>query len=459
MYDLIVIGGGPAGYAAAIRAAQEKLSVALVEKNALGGTCLNRGCIPTKALLHAAKSYAKIKDSEHLGIKVDNITFDVHQAYEFKDKIVEKLGSGQGKILKANKIDFYPSTAKLINKNTLEVSEGQIQAKNILIATGSKPATLPIKGIEHTLNSDDILNNPICCKDILIIGGGVIGLEFATMYSDIGSNVIIVEALDRLIPMMDKDLSAGIAMALKKKKVKIHFNSFITKIEKLEDKYKVSYEDPKGKQEIIVEKVVLSTGRLANIDELNLENVGVKVEKGAIVVDNKFRTSISNIYAAGDVIGGVQLAHYAYIQGLSVIESILSLPISHNLNLIPSCVYSDPEIATVGLNESQCEGMNINIGKFMIGASGKGVIGGYRSGFCKVIVDCNTDQILGAQLLMPRATDLISEIALAISSGIKRKDFLRVIHPHPTYAELVYESMEDSKGKCINMLPKTDKQR
>ena len=452
-YDIVVIGGGPGGYTAAIRAAQYNNKVALIEKQSLGGTCLNRGCIPTKSLLHSTSKFNELKTSESYGVLCNNLSFDMNKAYQYKDNIVSKLNKGIESLIKANKIDLYQGNGSFVDNKTVAVGNSVITGTNIIIATGSVPATIPVQGVEYTLNSDDVLMQPVEGEDIVIVGVGVIGVEFANIFSDAGKNVTIIEALDRLIPMMDKDLSQGLTMALKKKKVKIVTSAMLKKIDK-SDKLTVIYEDMNGEKQLICDNVILCAGRKPNTEGLGLDSIGLEVNRGCIKVDDKLNTVIPNIYAIGDVTGGIQLAHYASAQGMACIDSIMNKPQSVNLNLVPSCIYTSPEIASVGLTESECDGMNVDIGKFMIGANGKSLINGHMSGFVKVIVDKNSDSILGASLIMPHATDLVAELALAISAGVTRQEFIKVIHPHPTFVESIYEAMEDSQGKAIHLMPK-----
>lgn len=452
-YNIIIIGGGPAGYTAAIRAAQEGLKVALIERSSLGGTCLNRGCIPTKALLHSTGKFAELKASEAYGITALNITIDMNKAYAHKDEIISKLVNGVKSLVKANKIDYYEGNGSFVSEKVIAAGTANISGDNIIIATGSIPSSIPVPGIEYTINSDEVLSKPIDGDRIAIIGGGVIGVEFATMLVDSGKTVYVIEALDRLVPMMDADLSNGLTMALKKKKVKIMTSSRLSSIT-YDTVYKIFYQDKTGDKELEVDKVILCTGRRANTEGLGLNNIGITTVKGTIKVDSNYHTGIGNIYAVGDVIGGIQLAHFAAAQGITAVESILKKPHSINLSFVPQCVYTNPEIASIGLTEIECEGRNIEIGKFLMGANGKALINGQSSGFVKTIIDKDTDKIIGAQLLMANATDIIGELALAVSAGITRAEFLKVIHAHPTISEAVYESIEDSEKRSIHMLPR-----
>lgn len=452
-YNVIVIGGGPGGYTAAIRAAQEGLKVALIEKDLLGGTCLNRGCIPTKALLHSTGKFSEFKASEVYGITADNISFDIRRAYQHKEDVVARLRNGLISLIKANKIEYIKGAGSFVDTHTIRTENGSIKGENIIIATGSLPSTIPVEGIEYAINSDDVLRNPVTEERIAVIGGGVIGVEFATILLDAGKSVHIIEAMDRLIPMMGADLSNALTMSLKKKKCRISTASRLKRIVK-KDVYTIFYEDRTGEKELEVDKVIICTGRRANVEGLNLENVGIQTVKKTIKVDGNMHTGVGNIYAVGDVTGGIQLAHNAAAQGVTAVESILNKPHSVDLALVPSCIYTNPEIAAVGLSEEAACGRKIKTGKFIMGGNGRAVINGQISGFVKTIIDADSDIILGAELFMPNATDIVGELALAISSKIKKEQLLKVIHPHPTFLEAVYESLEDSDNKAIHLLPK-----
>jgi dihydrolipoamide dehydrogenase len=448
MYDLIVIGGGPAGYTAAIRASQHGLKTALIEKDKAGGTCLNRGCIPTKALLHSAKVYEEAGNSSAMGISTAGISYDINKAYEYKDNTVARLRKGLLSLFEANNIDYIISEASFIDTETVSTVKGGVKGRNIIIATGSVPATIPVKGIEYALNSDGVLSNPLQGEVFAIIGGGVIGVEFATYLSSIGRSVYLIEAVDRLIPMMSAELSQRLVMSLKKKKVKIFLSAKLNEIIENNGKYTVKFTD-KDDKEKIVDSVICCTGRRANISGLRLENAGLNPE-GALKVNSDMYTGSGRIFAAGDVTGGVQLAHYAAAQGICAVNSILGLPRGVNLNVVPSCIYTHPEIATVG---NVTEDENTATGKYLLGANGRAQIE-QLNGYIKVYSDKRTDVLKGAEIYSPGATDIISEAALAIACKINVGDFIGVIHPHPTFSEGLLESVEDILGKAIHLMPK-----
>lgn len=452
-YDLIVIGGGPGGYTGAIRAAKLGMKTALVEERDLGGTCLNRGCIPTKVLLHSGELYASRGEWAELGIKAENVGFDEEALYRRKNGIVENLRNGVKQLVKANKIDLYEARGTITGEHTVRVGEEELETEYILIATGSSPAGFdptrrpPIEGMQYAFSSDDVLSGCLEGKEIAVIGGGVIGVEFTDYLSNVGRNVTLIEPMERLLMMLSKETSVQVASILKKKGVKVLTG---TKVTEITSERVVKYASEKGEGEQKFDAVIVAIGRTANIKNLGLETVGIACER-KIEVDDNMYTGVAGIYACGDAIGRIQLAHFAAASAITAVESMLKKPHTMNLSVVPSCIYTSPEIALVGKRESEVE--NAKVGKFLMAANGKSQIEGLPRGFVKVVADEN-ETIVGAELFCVRATDMAGELALAIARGMKLHEAASVIHPHPTVMESVGEAYEDIEGLATHMAPK-----
>lgn len=451
-YDLVVIGGGPGGYTGAIRAAKLGMKTALIEERDLGGTCLNRGCIPTKALLHSGEVYASRNEWAELGINAENVTLDEDAIYRRKNSIVENLRNGVKSLVKANQIDLYETHGTITGAHTVKAGDEVLETEYILIATGSvpvgsDPARRPIPGMQYALNSDQILAQKVEGQEIAVIGAGVIGVEFTDYLSNVGRNVTLIEPMERIIPMMNKDTSVQLASILKRKGVKIITGAKVNEI--LPD-YTVKYSTAKGDSEQKFDNVIVSIGRAANFANLGLDSVGIAAGR-RIEVDDNMYTGVAGIYACGDAVGRIQLAHFAAASAITAVESMLKKPHSMDLNVVPSCIYTQPEIAFVGKKEDEVQ--NAKVGKFLMAANGKSQIEGVGRGFVKVVADEN-DTVVGAELFCVRGTDIIGELALAISRKMKLCEVASVIHPHPTVMEAVGESYEDIEGLSTHMSPK-----
>lgn len=474
-FDLVIIGSGPGGYVAAIKAAKLGKKVALVESRDIGGTCLNRGCIPTKTLMHSSHLYYEAQHLQELGISIDGIKLDHEKLRERKDNVVGRMRQGIVGLLEANKVTIIHGQAQITGPKKIEVRslftdevqtssmESGIQklhTERILIATGSKPIIPRLEGADlpGVITSDELLSLEKTYQRLLIIGGGVIGIEFATIYQEMGYEVEIIEALDRILPGMDKEISQSIAMSLKKKGVTIHTKAKVTKIlSDDEDNLACEYTAKDTTYTTKAEGILLAVGRRANIEGLFSDGLSIMMDGANIQVNEEFETSIPGIYAIGDVVNRAgQLAHAASAQGVFTVERMFGHTASINLSVIPSCIYTTPEAASVGMTEEEAiqAGYCVKVGKYPMLGNGKTLLSGGERGFIKVIADADTHQILGAVLLCDRATDMVGEFASAIVNELTIKNMASVIRPHPTYSEAITEAAEDIEGMAIHLMPK-----
>ncbi len=464
-YQLIVIGAGPGGYEAAIRAAQLGITTALIERRDVGGTCLNRGCIPTKAMLHSAQLYREAANFELFGLHTENTSFDWAKVHQRKNDVVVKLRTGIEQLIKANKIDFFNNSASISGKNDVQLDQGEvIRGENILIATGSVPARPPIPGLDlpNVVTSDELLDDPhftqadSLAKEILIIGGGVIGVEFASVFSSFGCHVTIVEAMERILPTMDREISQSLNMVLKKRGVSIHTGAMVEKLEQDENGLVCHFTEKGKAQAVPAQQVLVAIGRRPNTQGLFAEGFEVACERGRIVTDENFRTSVDSIYAIGDVTSKIQLAHMASAQGICAVHTIAGQKPPIDLRYVPGCIYTDPEIASVGITEDEAkqQGIPVKKGKFLMTGNGRSLIDEQERGFIKVLAHQETDVILGAQLMCSRATDIVAELATAIVNGLTCAQLAGVIRPHPTFCEGVTEAVEDVHAMAIHLAPK-----
>ncbi|MFL0195225.1 dihydrolipoyl dehydrogenase [Clostridium sp. WILCCON 0269] len=451
--DLIVIGAGPGGSTAALEAAKFGMKTAVIEKSELGGTCLNRGCIPIKTLLHAADIYRKTKESEKFGIQVEKVTVNIPALLEYKEEVIKKLSGGIEMLFQKNKIDLFHGTGKIIASHQVAVNQNGeekiIESERILIASGSVTAIPPIPGIQlkNVVTSHELLNK----KDglynhLLIIGGGVIGMEFAALYSAFGSKVTVIETMNRVLPEMDREIGTNLKQILKKQGVDIHTSSSVEKLEQAEEgKLLCTYSEKEKLQQVAADGVLVATGRKPHIEGLFDEGFTVETQKGKILVDEYYKTSCPSVYAIGDVIGGVQLAHAASAEALCAVIQMIGKEEPVNIKVIPGCVYTNPEIAVVGITGSEAKeaGLDVITKKYPMMGNGKSVLTMQERGFMKVVADRETEKILGAQLMCARATDIISEFTSAIVNGLTLSQMAHVIHPHPTFSEGVWELVRE----------------
>ncbi|MEK7204523.1 MAG: dihydrolipoyl dehydrogenase [candidate division NC10 bacterium] len=454
-YDVVILGAGPGGYVAALRAAQLGAKVCLIEKTAVGGTCLNRGCIPSKALIHSAALWKRAHEGAAFGVTASNWTFDWGRAQGRKNEVVRAQVQGIGTLLGAAKVEVRQGTGSLVDARTVKVSANgsaeTISAKAIIIATGSEPAALPgveIDG-ERVLTSTESLELPERPETFLIVGGGVIGMEFASMLSSLGTHVTVVEMLAQILAMEDPMLVRVLQGALQKQGVAFHVNSKVEKVERTEAGVRVQIS---GGTSLDAERVLIAAGRALNSRAIGLEAVGVTVARGAIQVNERLETSVPGIYAIGDVTGVSLLAHVASMQGLVAAANVTGGDARMDYSAIPNCIYTDPEIASVGLSEPTAkeQGRAVKVGRFNFAALGKAMCIGEIAGLVKVVADAQTDRVLGVGIVGPHATDIIAEGVLAVRHGLTATQVAETIHSHPTLPEAVGEAMHDVHGQAIH---------
>ena len=458
-FDLVIIGGGPGGYEAAIEASKVyDMKVALVEDRALGGTCLNRGCIPTKTLLHSADLFCELKaHGEHIGLKDFEATgFDMAKIRERKDEVVTQLVAGIGSLMKMNKIKVFEGLGSLVSADHVRVAlkDGtsvDLEAGKVLIATGSVPSVPPIPGADSpkVFTSDELLDLDRPIGELVIIGGGVIGCEFASIFSSLGTKVTIVEALPSIISNLDKELGRSLSMIFKKsREIDVHTGAMVTSIRDDGDKVTCCYTEKDKECEVSGDLVLMSIGRRANTKGLIAEDASddikaLSMERGVILADQNYMTSVPGVYAIGDVIGGIQLAHVATAEGRCAVAYMNGAPAPVDVRTIPSCIYTSPEIASVGLtaDEAKEQGIEVTSKKYPMTANGKTLLSLQERGFIKVIADKESGKVLGAQLMCARATDMISQFSQAIVSDLTLEDMSRIIYPHPTFSEGIGEAV------------------
>lgn len=465
--SLLIIGGGPGGYVAAIRAAQLGADVTVIEKEHLGGTCLNIGCIPTKCLLHSAELVSEIKDQgKDIGVEVSDVKVNFPQVIAHKNQITKQLTSGVAGLLKINKVKRIDGEAAFIGPKQLEVtksdgSKEQMTADAIIVATGSVNARPPIPGLRENPNCIDstgALSLETLPKTMVVIGGGVIGLELACAYAAFGTKITVVEALDHMLPMLDGDLTQIGVAHMKKMGMEFHLECPVQSIESSSVGAKVDCKDKNGQTvSFEAEKVLVAIGRKANTTALHLEAAGLQTERGHIVVNASMETNVPGVYAIGDcVYGYAQLAHTASAMGEVAAENIMGGRAVYDEKTNPTCVYMEPEAASVGLTEEQCKakGIEYKVGKFPLSANGKSLILNGGEGLVKIISDVKYGEILGMHMIGPRATDLISEGALAIRLEATTDEIISTIHSHPTVSEAVREAALHLEKRAIHTLNK-----
>ncbi|MGA4719505.1 dihydrolipoyl dehydrogenase [Fictibacillus nanhaiensis] len=468
-FDLVILGGGTGGYVAAIRAAQLGKTVAVVEKGKLGGTCLHRGCIPSKALLRSAEVYKTAKKAADFGVEIEGLGLNFSKMQERKQSIVNQLHMGVQSLMKKGKIEVYEGIGRILGPSIFSPMPGTISVEfndgteneilipqNVIVATGSRPRSLPGLEIDGNLvmSSDEALEMESLPASIIIVGGGVIGIEWASMLNDLGVEVTVLEYADRIVPTEDEEISKEAARVLKKKGIKLVTSAKVLPgtLEKGEG-VMISAEHKGETKQFSAEKMLVSVGRMANTEGIGLENTIIKVENGYIETNEYFQTAESHIYAIGDVIGGLQLAHVASHEGITAVEHLSNLkPEPINYDNISKCIYSSPEMASVGLTEKQAkdQGFNVKVGKFPFKAIGKALVYGESDGFVKIVANKDTDDLLGVHMIGPHVTDMISEAGLAKVLDATPWEMAHTIHPHPSLSEVFGEAALAVEGKAIH---------
>ncbi len=460
--NLVIIGGGPGGYVAAIRAAQLGIRTVIIEKDKLGGTCLNRGCIPTKALYKSAEILNALHQGEAFGVKLSEFSLDMLRVQSRKNEVVDRMRAGIDQLMRSSQIEVIKGEARFTDPKTLEVVSAEaditsIKADNIIIATGSVPSGIRVSGMDSlkVISSEEALSLNAVPKSMVICGGGVIGIEFAGIFASFGTEVTVIECAPKILQGLDEEVSKRLGIFLKKKRVKLDTGTKIIEIKEKEEGLQIIAETEHGNKEYFCELLLMAAGRTPDIDGLNLEAAGVAHDKKGIKVNNDYETSVEGIYAIGDVIGGQMLAHVASEEGKACVDGIYGYDAAVDYGIVPSCIFSFPEAASVGMTEEKAKekGVGYLTGKFVFAANGKAMTMGETEGFIKIIADKTTHRILGVHIIGPHASDLISEGVLAIKNKLTIEQIGETIHAHPTLSEAFCEAVMDASGQAIHNLP------
>ena len=460
-FDVAIIGSGPGGYVAAIRASQLNLKTVLIERDKLGGICLNWGCIPTKALLKNAEMVSQLKHAKDYGITIDNYSVDFEKVIKRSRRVADTNSKGVEFLMKKNNITVVYGTAQLSSANTIQVldNEGKtsnIQTKNIIVATGGRPRTIPgieIDG-EKVISSKQAMSLEKKPKSMVVIGAGAIGIEFAYFYNALDTKVTIIEMLDRVLPIEDKEITDLLEKNFKKNKIKIHTSAAVESLKKTDSGVEVSFSIEGKTEKISADIALMAIGIQGNSENLGLENLGVKIEKSFIPVNEWYQTNVAGIYAIGDITGPPLLAHVASHESIICVEKIAGLnPHQMDYTSVPGCTYCNPQVASLGMTEEKAiaGGFEIQIGRFPYSASGKARAIGEREGLVKLIFDKKYGELLGAHILGAEATELIAELGLAKSLESTPMEILKTIHAHPTLSEMIMEAAGDALGEAIHI--------
>lgn len=462
MFDLVVIGSGPGGYVAAIRASQLGMNTAVIERSELGGICLNWGCIPTKALLKSVQALHYAQHSADYGFAIEGeIKPDLAKIVERSRGVSANMSRGIEYLFKKNKITVIQGSGKLAGEGKIDVTAADgsvtsVEAKNIIIATGARANSLPFAPIDgkKIISYRQALVPDALPKSLAVIGSGAIGSELAYFYRSLGTEVHLIEYLDAIVPLEDEEVSAQLSRSFRKMGMKVMVSSQVKNVDTSGELCKLTVQTKKGEEIIETEKVLSAVGVVANIENLGLEELGIAAERGKIKVDAGYMTTVKGIYAIGDVIATPALAHVASAEGINCVEQIAGLnPHPVNYSNIPGCTYTTPEIGSVGITEKAAKerGIEYKVGKFPFTASGKAAAAGDKDGFVKLIVDANSDEILGAHLIGANVTEMVSGIVVARNLGVKARDFIHSVHPHPTMSEAIMEAAAAVHGEVIHI--------
>ena len=460
-YDLFVIGSGPGGYVAAIRAGQLGMKTAIVERDPkFGGTCLHRGCIPTKALLHTADVYDQIRAAGELGIDVQGASLDIDRAMDRKQAVVDKNAKGIEFLFKKNKVTGLHGTGRISGPHevTVEGPDGETTtygAKRILVATGSVPREIPPAPTdgEKIINSDHVLQMREIPESMIVLGAGAVGTEFASIYTAFGTKVTLVEMLPRILPIEDEEVSKELTRVLKKRGIDVRTETKLISAEATDSGVRVALEGKKGEETLEVTKLLVAVGRAPVTEGLGLEELGIELERGYVQVDETMQTAVPHIYAIGDVVPTPWLAHVASAEGILAVEHMAGEDVTPlNYEHVPNCTYCDPEVASVGLTEAEARerGFDVAVGKFPFTALGKAAILGKTAGFVKIVRETRYDEVLGVHIIGAHATDLIAEACAALQLETTNEELIRTIHAHPTMAEAVHEAAHAAAGHAIH---------
>ncbi|MCL2677573.1 MAG: dihydrolipoyl dehydrogenase [Clostridiales bacterium] len=455
-YDVAVIGGGPGGYVAAIRGAQLGAKVALIEKEALGGCCLNRGCVPTKSLIESAQRAASVRDGARFGFITQGLTVDWPRVMKRKDEIVSRMRNGVAFLMKKNGVDVFAEEAAFTDAHTLTLGSRALTAQKFIVATGSMLRKLPFSGDSSAVvGSDEMLCPEKIPEALAIVGSGVIAVEFAGIYNDLGAKVTMIARGPRILSGMDREMTARLAQLLKRQGISCFFSASVADMQKnAAGKTLLTVNLAEGKQKAVeADLILLASGRVPYTQGLCLEAAGVAYSEKGIPVDKNFLTNQPHIAAIGDVLGGMQLAHLASAQGMAAMEHLLGGESGINLSIVPTCIYSSPELASVGLSEEEAinAGLDFQKAVFPLSASAKAHAMAQTEGMVKIVFARESGKILGVHILAPHATDIIGEAALAISRGLGVQELAQVIHPHPTIVEALMEAAHMALGTPINI--------
>ena len=464
-FDLVIIGSGPGGYVTAIRASQLGLKTAIVERDALGGICLNWGCIPTKALLKSGEVYEQLGHLDGYGLKVEGRSYDFAKVVERSRGVAKQLSAGVAFLMRKHKIEVVDGTATLEKgspapKVVVALKAGgsrTLQAKSVILATGARARTIPAIGLapdgERIWTYREAMVPKACPKSLIVVGSGAIGIEFASFYRALGADVTVVEAMERIVPVEDAEVSAAAQKAFEKRGLKFRIGAKVSKLSKSKTGVAVNLEAGGKSETLEAEAAIVAVGIDGNVENMGLEALGVKLDRGHVVIDTQCKTNVPGLYAIGDVAGPPWLAHKASHEGVHCVEQIAGFPDSHVTAPIPGCTYSTPQIASVGLTEAQAkaDGREVKIGRFPFRVNGKAIAAGETEGFVKTVFDAKTGALIGAHMIGAEVTEMIQGFALAMTLEATEAELMATVFPHPTMSEAMHESVLDAYGRVLHL--------